>query len=108
MLPAGLEIESVLTPEDGLGPVQWDGSRRNGQFPFVGELSYPRVAEARDDRFVAAIDLRNGDGFTFAYMARAVTPGAYTLPGAYVEDMYRPGVNARTAVTRMRIAPRTP
>lgn len=104
LLPAGLEIESVLTPEDGLGPQQYDGSRRNGPFAWVGEISYPRVAEARDDRFVGAIDLR-GHGFTFAYMARAVTPGAYTLPGAQVEDMYRPGVMARTAPSNIRISP---
>jgi hypothetical protein len=105
LLPAGLEIESVLTPEDGVGQTLWDGTRRDGQFAFVGEISEPRVAEARDDRFVGAIDLRNGGGFTFAYMARAVTPGAYTLPAAAVEDMYRPGVHARTSVGRIRIAP---
>ncbi|MET0181838.1 MAG: alpha-2-macroglobulin [Caulobacterales bacterium] len=104
LLPAGLEIESVLTPEDGLGPQQYDGTRRSGPFAWVGEISSPRVAEARDDRFVSAIDLR-GSGFTFAYMARAVTPGAYTLPGAQVEDMYRPGVMARTDSGRIRIAP---
>jgi hypothetical protein len=34
-----------------------------------------------------------------------VTPGAYTLPAAAVEDMYRPGVHARTSVGRIRIAP---
>jgi len=105
LLPAGLEIESVLTVSDGLGEKQYDGSRRNGPFAFVGEISYPRIAEARDDRFVAAIDLKGSD-FTFAYMARAVTPGAYTLPGAQVEDMYRPGVMARTAPGRIAITPR--
>ncbi|MGE3143598.1 MAG: alpha-2-macroglobulin, partial [Hyphomonadaceae bacterium] len=105
LLPAGLEIESVLTPEDGEGRPQYDGTRQDGPFAFVGRITYARVAEARDDRFVAAADLR-GTGFVFAYMARAVTPGAYTLPGAQVEDMYRPGVMARTAPGRLRIAPR--
>jgi uncharacterized protein YfaS (alpha-2-macroglobulin family) len=105
LLPAGLEIESVLNPSDGLGPPGYDGSRRSGPFAFVGEISYPRVAESRDDRFVAAIDLK-GDGFTFAYMARAVTPGAFAMPGVQVEDMYRPGVMARSAPGRIRIAPR--
>ncbi len=104
LLPAGLEIESILTPEDGLGPQQYDGTRRRGPFAFVGEISYGRVTEARDDRFVGAIDLR-GTSYNFAYMARAVTPGAYTMPGAQVEDMYRPGVFARSAPGRIRIAP---
>ncbi|MBI1252120.1 MAG: alpha-2-macroglobulin family protein [Alphaproteobacteria bacterium] len=107
LLPAGLEIESVLTPEDGLGPENYDGTRRNGQFPFVGEISYASVAEARDDRFVGAIELRNAGGYRFAYMARAVTPGTYAMPGALVEDMYRPGVNARTSVSSVRVAPRS-
>ena len=57
-----------------------------------------RVSEARDDRFVAA-DLR-GSGSLYR---RAVTPGRYTLPAA-VEDMYRPGVMARTAASGVRIA----
>jgi uncharacterized protein YfaS (alpha-2-macroglobulin family) len=29
-------------------------------------------------------------------MVRAVAPGAYSHPGAYVEDMYRPQINARS------------
>ena len=105
LLPAGLEIETVLGPEDGLGTPQWDGSRRSGPFAFVGELSTGRVTEARDDRFIAAIDV-TGSPFRFAYIARAVTPGTFAMPGANVEDMYRPGVFARTSTGRMRILPR--
>ncbi len=104
LLPPGLEIESVLTPDDGLGELQYDGTRRSGPFAFVGQIDSGRVAEARDDRFVGAIDIR-GSRFTFAYMARAVTPGSYVMPGVQVEDMYRPGVFARTAPGRIQIAP---
>lgn len=59
-------------------------------------LSETQHVEMRDDRYVAAIDLV-GDTryFTVAYLARAVTPGRFALPGAYVEDMYRPQYNAR-------------
>ena len=32
-----------------------------------------------------------------AYMVRAVAPGQYSHPGAFVEDMYRPQINARAA-----------
>jgi uncharacterized protein YfaS (alpha-2-macroglobulin family) len=104
LLPAGLEIETVLRPEDALGEVRWDGSRRSGPFAWIGEITYTHVAEARDDRFVAAADLRGQ--FRYAYIARAVTPGRYTLPAAQVEDMYRPGVMARTTTGAIRIAPR--
>jgi uncharacterized protein YfaS (alpha-2-macroglobulin family) len=104
LLPAGLEIETVLRPEDGANGPQYDGSVRNGPFAWVGSISYATVAEARDDRFVASADVRGS--FRWAYIARAVTPGRYTLPAAQVEDMYRPGVMGRTATTTVRIAPR--
>jgi uncharacterized protein YfaS (alpha-2-macroglobulin family) len=110
LLPAGWEIEAVLTP-----------ARRGGTavaqqaFDFLGPLTRPLVVEARDDRFVAAFDLglkpsRRYDtevdddagpqleenAFHLAYLVRVVTPGSFTLPEAVVEDMYRPGVMART------------
>ena len=80
--------------------------------------------EARDDRLVVALDLgsdayyyrdwvtdedKEGDSeakegrFTVAYVVRAVTPGTFTLPEAVVEDMYRPGVMARTAAGQARV-----
>lgn len=103
LLPAGLEIESVLHVEDG-GGSDWDGTPRNGPFAWIGEISYASIAEARDDRFVVSSNLRGS--FRYAYMARAVTPGRYALPAAQVEDMYRPGVMARTDTGSITIAPR--
>ncbi len=99
LLPAGFEIEAILKPEDG------GGRGRSGPYQWVGELTYPRVAEARDDRFVAAVDVRGRSRFTLAYIVRAVTPGSFTMPGAAMEDMYRPGVFSRTRVGRVSIAP---
>jgi hypothetical protein len=104
MLPAGLEIETILTPADVQGTNSYDGTRRPGPFAWIGQLSYAQVAESRDDRFVASANLRGA--FRYAYIARAVTPGRYALPGAHVEDMYRPGVMARTATGVIEIAPR--
>lgn len=97
LLPAGFEIEAVLTPEDGAG------AQNSGPYKWVGKISEPKIAEARDDRFIAAIDLYQSR-FTLAYVVRAVSPGSFTLPGAVIEDMYRPGVFARTGVGRLRIA----
>ncbi|HVK82250.1 MAG TPA: alpha-2-macroglobulin [Verrucomicrobiae bacterium] len=104
LLPAGLEIETVLNPSDGLGSSNYDGSRRTGPFSWIGEITYTQVSEARDDRYVASANLR--EQFRYAYIARAVSPGRYTLPAAQVEDMYRPGVMARTSTGSIRIAPR--
>lgn len=99
MLPAGWEIESIVPRgEDG-----------GSAYAFLPEISRARVREARDDRLVAAVDVgappyryywgeeeQKGD-LHVAYIARAVVPGRYALPGAVVEDMYRAGFMGRTA-----------
>ncbi len=99
LLPAGFEIETVLRPADGnreFGP--------DGAFAWVGEIDAAETAEARDDRFVAAIDVVD-ESQTLAYVVRAVTPGTFTMPGVVAEDMYRPDVFARSAATEITIAP---
>lgn len=98
LLPAGFEIESILTPEDGAS----EGA--GGPYRWIGPIAWTKVAEARDDRYVAAIDLYSKDAVRLAYLVRAVTPGEFVFPGAVIEDMYRPGVFARTAGTRLKIA----
>ena len=47
----------------------------------------------RPDRFVASF---TNSSAKLAYMVRAVAPGTYAHPGATVEDMYRPEIQART------------
>ena len=104
LLPAGLEIETLLNPSDGAGGQDYDGTTRNGPFSWIGSITYTQVQESRDDRFVASANLRGQ--YRYAYIARAVTPGRYTMPAAQVEDMYRPGVMARTDTGTIVIAPR--
>jgi uncharacterized protein YfaS (alpha-2-macroglobulin family) len=62
-------------------------------------------SEFRDDRFSAAFDRKSGDPavFTVAYVVRAVSPGRYVLPQAYVEDMYRPDRFGRTATGTVEV-----
>jgi uncharacterized protein YfaS (alpha-2-macroglobulin family) len=118
MLPAGFEIESVLKPTKGNIVEGYD---------WLDKVSLMKLAEKRDDRFVAAVDLldhlepdagyptENGDDpqapqnlgetFNVAYVVRAVTPGSFTLPAAVVEDLYRPEQMARTNVQKVAIAP---
>ncbi|ATQ41112.1 alpha-2-macroglobulin family protein [Caulobacter mirabilis] len=93
-LPAGWEIETTLSPEDA----------KEGPFKFLGELSGVDVQEARDDRYIAAMDLAGNKTFAVAYVARAVTPGDFFLPAPEVRDMYRPSVNARGSAGRTIIA----
>jgi len=61
------------------------------------------LQEKRDDRYLAALTLSGGKPFSVAYVARAVTPGDFYLPGATASDMYRPGVHARTAAGRLKV-----
>ena len=99
LLPAGFEIETVLRPADGNREFAPDGV-----FGWVGEIDRAETAEARDDRFVAAIDVVS-EARTLAYVVRAVTPGTFTMPGVVAEDMYRPDVFARSAASEITIAP---
>ncbi|HEY3813207.1 MAG TPA: alpha-2-macroglobulin [Caulobacteraceae bacterium] len=94
-LPAGFEIETVLSPEDA----------SDGPFKFLGPLSTLSAQEMRDDRYVAAMKLPGGRPFTMAYVVRAVTAGDFYLPGAEAHDMYHPGIFARTAGGRTAITP---
>jgi uncharacterized protein YfaS (alpha-2-macroglobulin family) len=110
LLPAGWEIDAPITDD-------------SADYGFLGPLSKTRVIEARDDRFVAAFDLGSGwanspdstddsedhldpDQFHVAYLVRVVTPGAFTLPEAEVNDMYKPALMARTASSHTIITPR--
>ena len=99
LLPAGLEIEAVLRRMDDDG---------NTAFKFLPTASKLATREARDDRFVAAIRVSDLDEpeARMGYIARAITPGRYVLPGVQVEDMYRPELFARSAAGRVDIAPR--
>ena len=59
--------------------------------------------EQRDDRVLLFADsLRNGV-YNHAYLARATTPGTFTVPGARVEEMYAPNTYGRTQALKVRI-----
>jgi uncharacterized protein YfaS (alpha-2-macroglobulin family) len=97
LLPAGFEIETATVSK----------GRSASDYGWLPALTDPVYAEERDDRFVAALDLRGGTGaFTLAYVVRAVSPGAFVYPAAVVEDMYEPETTGRTALGRLVVAPR--
>jgi alpha-2-macroglobulin len=96
-LPAGLEIDNPhLVSSGDTGTLDW-----------IEDGEEPENTEFRDDRFTAAID-RATDAkavFTVAYVVRAVTPGKYVLPQAYVEDMYNPSRYGRTGTGAVEVRP---
>ena len=107
-LPAGFEIESVLTPDDAKPAVAakpGQEAQAAGAFAFLGPLSQTSTQDRRDDRYVAALTLTGGKPYAVAYVARVTTPGDFFLPGAEARDMYRPQVQAHSAAGRARIAP---
>ena len=94
-LPAGLEIDNPhLVSSGDTGTLDW-----------IEDGVEPDNTEFRDDRFTAAIDRATDSKavFTVAYVVRAVTPGKYVLPQAYVEDMYNPSRYGRTGTGGMEV-----
>jgi uncharacterized protein YfaS (alpha-2-macroglobulin family) len=96
-LPAGLEIDNPHLVSSG----------DTGKLDWVEDGEEPKNTEFRDDRFTAAID-RAADNkavFTVAYVVRAVSPGKYVLPQAYVEDMYNPSRYGRSGTGSVEVRP---
>ncbi len=85
-LPAGFEIENPdLLQGSGVADLSWL------------TVDTPAHVEARTDQFVAAFRFTSAaSSVTTAYMVRAVSPGTFVMPGATVEDMYRPELRANT------------
>ena len=94
-LPAGFEIDNPRLVSSG----------DTGTLAWIEDAQEPVNAEFRDDRFSAAFERKSGDPsvFTVAYVVRAVSPGRYVHPQAYVEDMYRPDRFGRTATGTVEV-----
>src|SRR6202011_6193292 len=94
-LPAGFEIDNPHLVSSG----------ETGTLGWIEDAKEPVSSEFRDDRFSAAFDRSDKDNavFTVAYVVRAVSPGQYVLPQAYVEDMYRPDRFGRTGTGRVEV-----
>ncbi|WP_158269702.1 alpha-2-macroglobulin [Desulfonatronum sp. SC1] len=90
-LPAGLELDNpALTGATSFDQVVVEGRQ------VQDWMQQTRLAhqEFRDDRYVAAVALAGRETAELFYLARAVTPGRFTVPPTQVEDMYRPMLRA--------------
>lgn len=94
-LPAGLEIDNPHLVSSG----------DSGTLGWIEDGVEAKNTEFRDDRFTAAIDRAANDKsvFTVAYVVRAVSPGKYVLPQAYVEDMYNPSRYGRSGTGTVEV-----
>ena len=104
-LPARPHRPAVIRRSAGGFEIEppWGRTTRQGAVQVPRQPHHAEGQESRDDRYVAALDLAGGKTFALAYIARAVTPGDFYLPGAEILDMYHAGVNARTAGGRAQI-----
>ena len=93
-LPAGFEIDNPRLVSSGdTGTLSWIEDARSRCTPnSATTASAPRSTARASDKAV----------FTVAYVVRAVSPGSYVLPQAYVEDMYRPDRFGRTGTGTRR------
>src|ERR1700745_1967533 len=94
-LPAGFQIDNPRLVSSG----------DTGSLAWITDAQEPVNAEFRDDRFSAAFERKSDDPsvFTVAYVVRAVSPGRYVHPQAYVEGMYRPDRFGRTGTGTIEV-----
>jgi len=94
-LPAGFEIEN---------PNLLGGAGGVGDLSSWLALDTPANVESRTDQYVAAFRVYAAvPSVTTAYLVRAVSPGSFVLPGATVEDMYRPELRGNTDAGQIEI-----
>lgn len=92
LLPAGLELENQNLGNSSASLNQVAGAL----MPLMIRMQQANIQhqEFRDDRYVAAINVDYNDSVDLVYLARAVTPGSYSIPAPMVESMYRPYIRA--------------
>jgi alpha-2-macroglobulin len=104
LLPGGLEAENLaLGDTETLSQLSIDGTALSER-QWSAEI---RHEEYRDDRYVAAVKLWPGQVARLYYLVRAVSPGRYTVPPPFAEDMYRPRIRSvgEARPARIEVAP---
>mgnify|MGYP002630495692 CR=1 FL=1 len=105
-LPAGLEpintkfattAASLTAAADKANAPDWDDWHW-----WYDHYDFDRI-EQRDDRVLLFADYFPQGVYTHTYLARATTPGSYTVPSARVEEMYKPNVFGRTGSFKLEV-----
>ena len=94
-LPAGLEALNAAFDTSPTAARQQSGQER-----WWGSFNH---TEIRDDRVLLFADRLLPGAHTYAYLARATTPGRFVHPPAQAEAMYSPEVMGRTASGRLTV-----
>ncbi len=94
LLPAGLELENQRLDASARLPAA--NEEINALLQRREEIVVAHEGFMAD-RYVAAVELPEGQRVDLLYLARAVTPGAYRVPPPLVESMYSPAIQGRGA-----------
>ncbi len=98
LLPAGLELENQNLANSSAS-LQENGDAVQNLLNQMQQADIQHI-EFRDDRFVAAVAVNEGQPVTLVYLARAVTPGTYQVPQPQVESMRRSGGSGQRSAHR--------
>jgi uncharacterized protein YfaS (alpha-2-macroglobulin family) len=102
-VPAGLEPVDFHLGDQNPGLAALSADAYGSRDPWVLLWNWYDHAEIRPDSVrLFADDLAPGV-YTYSYLARAVTPGIYALPGPYAEEMYNPENFGRGAGLRITV-----
>lgn len=86
LLPAGLELENQNLAAASASLA--DSAPNLAEAIRDMQQANIRHTEYRDDRFVSQVAVEEYRPVTLVYLARAVTPGKYSVPAPQVESMY--------------------
>lgn len=93
-LPAGLEaLNPELATTEVLPPNEEGGDE--GPLPWWRWWRWYDREGYRDDRVEVFSSLVDAGDYDYSYVARATTPGSFTVPPVKVEEMYHPETFAR-------------
>ena len=106
-LPAGLESlnPALAVTQNAPAEVSTDGDFARSSYACCDGWwgRWYAHEQLRDDRTEAFTTLLPAGTYTYAYFARATTPGTFVVPPTRAEEMYAPETFGRTASDRMII-----
>ncbi len=95
-LPAGLEPMNPALAVTGTVPLDPSTQASRGRYWYWMGTWYEHQ-NMRDERVEAFTSLLWGGVYSYSYMARATTPGAFVVPPTKAEEMYAPETFGRSA-----------
>jgi uncharacterized protein YfaS (alpha-2-macroglobulin family) len=98
-LPASFEI----VDRDVFDLARNEGVALRAALPSSGKQGRLRVAEARDDQFLAIVKPTPAGSFQIGYSVRVVAAGQFVHPGTIVEDLYRSDIAKHTDDGMVRV-----